>query len=266
MNLQHQRIEELCRNLNLVQTAESYLDIAQSCGKEDSSYTDFLESVLKTELTARQNRSKSILTRMAGFPAIKTLDEFDYNFATGVKRQLLEGLRSLSFMERYENIILLSPSGVGKTHIAIALGYVATQSGIKTKFITAADLMLVLDVALKQGKLDSIFKRVILPYRLLIIDEFGYLPLKQEQANLLFQVIAKRYEKGSIILTSNLPFGQWHNSLAQDNALTAAILDRLLHHSTILNIKGDSFRLKDKKKAGFITSGIINKQEENVMA
>ena len=203
---------------------------------------------------------------MAGFPAIKTLDEFDYNFATGVKRQVLEGLRSLSFMERYENIILLGPSGVGKTHIAIALGYVATQSGIKTKFITAADLMLVLDVALKQGNLDSIFKRVILPYRLLIIDEFGYLPLKQEQANLLFQVIAKRYEKGSIILTSNLPFGQWHTSLAQDNALTAAILDRLLHHSTILNIKGDSFRLKYKKKAGFITSGIINKQEKNVMA
>ena len=98
MNLQHQRIEELCRNLNLVQTAESYLDIAQSSGKEDSSYTDFLESVLKTELTARQNRSKSILTRMAGFPAIKTLDEFDYNFATGVKRQVLEGLRYLSFM------------------------------------------------------------------------------------------------------------------------------------------------------------------------
>lgn len=115
MNLQHQRIEKLCRNLNLVQTAESYLDIAQSCGKEDSSYTDFLESVLKTELTARQNRSKSILTRMAGFPAIKTLDEFDYNFATGVKRQILKGLRSLSFMERYENIIFLGPSGVGKS-------------------------------------------------------------------------------------------------------------------------------------------------------
>jgi hypothetical protein len=98
--LQHQRIEELCRNLNLVQTAESYLDIAKSCGKEDSNYTDFLESVLKTELTARQNRSKSILTRMAGFPAIKTLAEFDYNFATGVKCQVFEGLRSLSFMER----------------------------------------------------------------------------------------------------------------------------------------------------------------------
>lgn len=253
MNLQHQRIEELCRNLNLLQTAESYLDIAQSCGKEDSGYPDFLESVLKTELTARRNRSKSILTRMAGFPTIKTLDEFDYNFATGVKRQVLEGLKSLSFMERHENIILLGPYGVGKTHIAIALGYAATQSGIKTKFITAADLMLVLDVGLKQGNLDSIFKRVILPYRLLIIDEFGYLPLKQEQANMLFQVIAKRYEKGSIILTSNLPFGQWHNSLAQDSALTAAILDRLLHHSTILNIKGDSFRLRDKKKAGFIT-------------
>ncbi|WP_342225369.1 IS21-like element helper ATPase IstB [Rickettsia endosymbiont of Urophora cardui] len=250
---------------SVIQIAENYFDIAQSSSKEDSSYTDFLESILKTELLERQNRSKSILTRMAGFPIIKTLDNFDYDFATGIKRKILEGLRSLSFVERQENIILLGPSGVGKTHIAIALGYAATQCGIKTKFTTAADLMLVLNAGLNQGNLDSIFKRVILPYKLLIIDEFGYLPLKQEQANLLFQVIAKRYEKGSIILTSNLPFGQWHNSLAQDSALTAAILDRLLHHSTILNIKGDSFRLKDKKKAGLVPIEIINKQEDNFM-
>lgn len=146
MNLQHQRIEELCRSLNLIQIAENYFDIAQSSSKEDSSYTDFLESILKTELLARQNRSKSILTRMAGFPAIKTLDNFDYDFATGVKRKVLEGLRSLSFVERQDNIILFGPSGVGKTHIAIALGYAATQCGIKTKFTTAADLMLVLNV------------------------------------------------------------------------------------------------------------------------
>lgn len=262
MNLQYQRIEELCRCLGLIQTAESYLDIAQSSSKEESSYTDFLESILKTELLARQNRSKSIFTRMAGFPAIKTLDDFDHDFATGVKRQVLEGLKSLSFIEKRENVILLGPSGVGKTHIAIGLGYAATQNGIKTKFITAADLMLVLDAGLNQGNLNSIFRRVIMPYKLLIIDEFGYLPLKQEQASLLFQVIAKRYEKGSVILTSNLPFGQWHTSLAQDTALTAAILDRLLHHSAILNIKGDSFRLKDKKKAGFLPTETIKKQEE----
>ncbi|GFY55687.1 insertion sequence IS21 putative ATP-binding protein [Trichonephila inaurata madagascariensis] len=126
--------------------------------------------------------------------------------------------------------------------------------------------MRVLNAGLNQGNRDSLFKRVILPYKLLIIDDFGYyLPLKQEQANLLFQVIAKRYEKGSTVLTSNLPFGQWHNSLAQDSALTAAILDRLLHHSTILNIKGDSFRLKDKKKAGRVPIEITNKQEDNFM-
>ncbi|WP_410526118.1 ATP-binding protein [Rickettsia endosymbiont of Gonocerus acuteangulatus] len=140
MNLQHQRIEELCRSLNLIQIAENYFDIAQSSSKEDSSYTDFLESILKTELLARQNRSKSILTRMAGFPAIKTLDNFDYDFATGIKRKILEGLRSLSFVERQENIILLGPSGVGKTHIAIALGYAATQCGIKTKFIGSVQI------------------------------------------------------------------------------------------------------------------------------
>ncbi|WP_341787268.1 IS21-like element helper ATPase IstB [Rickettsia endosymbiont of Cantharis rufa] len=265
MNLQHQRIAEMCHSLNLVQVAENYFDIAQSSSKEDSSYTDFLESILKTELLARQNRSKSILTRMTDFPAIKTLDDFDYDFATGVKRKVLENLSSLSFVERQENIILLDPSGVGKTHIAIALGYAATQCGIKTKFITAADLMLVLNAGLNQGNLGAILKKVILPYKLLIVDEFGYLPLKQEQANPLFQVIAKRYEKDSIILTSNLPFGQWHNNLAQDSAPTAAILDRLLHHSTILNIKGDSFRLRNKKKAGLVSIEVINKQEDNLM-
>ena len=186
---------------------------------------------------------------MAGFPAIKTLDDFDYDFATGVKRKVLENLSSLSFIARQENIIFAWSFWSRKNTYSIALGYAATQCGIKTKFITAADLMLVLNAGLNQGNLDLYLKEPYYSYKLVIIDEFGYLPLKQEQANLLFQVIAKRYEKGSIILTSNLPFGQWHNNLAQDSALTAAILDRLLHHSTILNIKGDSFRLRDKKES-----------------
>lgn len=156
MNLKHQRIEELCRSLILIQIAENDLDIAQSSSKEDdASYTDFLESILKTELLARQNRCKSI--EMAGFPAIKTLDDFDYDFATGIKGKILERLRYLSCVERQENIILLGPSRVGKTHIAIALGYAATQCGIKTKFTTAEDLMLICNAGLNQGILDSIF-------------------------------------------------------------------------------------------------------------
>lgn len=253
MNLQNERIEAICENLHLMSVAQNYSDIAQIATKEESSYASFLEKVLQAEVSLRQSRSRAMLTRIAGCPAIKTLDDFDYSFAVGVKRQVIEGLSSLSFVARNENIILLGPSGVGKTHIAIGLGYLAVQAGIKTRFITAADLMLQLDAGLRQGKLEEVFKRAISPYRLLIIDELGYLPFKQEQANLLFQVIAKRYEKGSIILTSNLPFGQWHTALAQDPALTAATLDRLLHHSTVLNIKGESYRLKDQRKAGIIT-------------
>jgi DNA replication protein DnaC len=262
MNLQHQRLSELCESLKLISVVQGYSDIGQKAVKNQLSYPDFLEHILKEELRERQMRSQTMLTKVAGFPAIKLLDDFDYAFAGSVKRTVIEDLRSLSFVERCENVILLGPSGVGKTHIAIALGYLATMAGIKTRFITAADLMLQLDTALRQAKLEKVFKKVVGSYRLLIIDELGYLPFKREQANLLFQVIAKRYEKGSIILTSNLPFGQWHTALSHDSALTAALLDRLLHHSTIVNIQGDSFRLKNKQKAGLINIDKFKKGEK----
>lgn len=139
---------------------------------------------------------------------------------------------------------------VGKTHLAIALGYRATQAGIKTRFTTAADLMLQLGVANRQGRLKEYFNRAILGSRLLIIDEIGYLPFSREEANLFFQVVAKRYEKGSMILTSNLPFPQWAGTFADDATLTAAMLDRLLHHAHIVAMSGESYRLKDKRKAG----------------
>ena len=140
----------------------------------------------------------------------------------------------------------------GKTHIACALGFKATQARIKTKFITAADLMLQLGMAQRQGKLKSYMQRAVIAPKLLIIDEIGYLPFGREEANLFFNVIAKRYEKGSIVLTSNLPFGQWPSTFSDDATLTAAMLDRLLHHSHVLQLSGESYRLKDKRKAGVI--------------
>ena len=142
------------------------------------------------------------------------------------------------------------PSGVGKTHVAIGLGYRATQAGIKTRFITAADLMLQLGIANRQGRLKEYFNRAILGPRLLIVDEIGYLPFGRAEANLFFQVVAKRYEKGAMILTSNLPFPQWAVTFADDATLTAAMLDRLLHHAHIVTMSGESYRLKDKRKAG----------------
>mgnify|MGYP003402846380 FL=1 len=161
-------------------------------------------------------------------------------------------LDSLTFIKRAENVVLLGPSGVGKTHLAIALAMRAIQAGIKTRFLSAADLMLQLASANGQGRLREYFNRAVLGPQLLIVDELGYLPFGREEAALFFNVVAKRYERGSMILTSNLPFPQWAGTLADDATLTAALLDRLLHHAHIVQVTGDSYRLKDKRKAGTV--------------
>jgi DNA replication protein DnaC len=161
-------------------------------------------------------------------------------------------LGSLAFIERAENVVLLGPSGVGKTHLASAYAYKATQAGIKTRFIGAADLMLQLATAKAQDRLREYMNRAVLGPKLLVIDELGYLPFGRDEANLFFHVIAKRYERASTIVTSNLPFTQWAGTLADDATLTAALLDRLLHHAHIVQISGASYRMKDKRRAGHI--------------
>jgi DNA replication protein DnaC len=137
---------------------------------------------------------------------------------------------------------------VGKTHLA--LGYLATQKGYKTRFFSAADLVLMLEAAQRQGRYREIMHRAVNAYKLLIVDEIGHLPLSREQAHLFFQIVERRYERGAIILTSNLTFGSWDSAFAGDSVLTAAMLDRVLHHSIIISINGESHRLKDKRKAG----------------
>jgi len=238
--------------LRLTTIADSLPHLAQKAATSDTSLTEFLESVLRAEVAARLTRQRSTLAKLAGFPAIKTLDGFNFDMATGMpKAQVLE-LATLAFVERSENVVLLGPSGVGKSHIAVSLGYSATQAGIRTRFITAADLLLILTTAHRQNQLADALRRFVNPYRLLIIDEIGYLPMSREQANLFFQVIAKRYERGSVIVTSNLPFGQWDKTFADDTTLTAALLDRLLHHAHVVAVQGESYRLKDKRKAGLL--------------
>lgn len=253
MNLQDERIQSACDSLSLGAIADHYPALAQQAVDNDTSYADFLEQCLKAEQDERRRRSQATLAKFAGFPAIKLLDDYDFKFAAGAPKKTVQTLTSMAFVERKENVIFLGPSGVGKTHLAIALGYLATQSGTKVRFVTAADLVMQLEKAQQRGQLEPFMRRSLLGPSILIIDEVGYLPLQGNQANLFFQVIAKRYEHGSIILTSNLSFGEWDSTFAGNSTLTAAMLDRLLHHAHVVQIKGDSYRLKDKKKAGVLT-------------
>ena len=242
-------IKECCQNLKLFGVLNSYEDEVERAIKDNISYSEFLYRLLCNEINNRHTRAKETLLKFASFPKVKTIDEFEYKSSSINKIEINEIL-SLKFIENAENILFIGPSGVGKTHLAIAIGYDATGNRIKTKFITIRDLILQLKSAKYTGNFDRYIKRVINATRLLIIDEFGYTKLDEEEANLFFEIVNRRYEQSSIIITSNLNFTSWKSVLNDDEALTMATLDRLVHHSHIVNIVGESYRLKEKKKAG----------------
>ena len=252
MSLVTERIAQHCRRMKLIHLATEWPALAEACAKSEDSLADFMDKLLAAECAAREQRTREAMLKLATLPAIKTLEAFDFAFASGAPRKQITELGGLAFIERHENVVLLGPSGVGKTHIASALALKATQAGMKTRFITAADLMIQLAVAKAQGRITEYMNRAVIGPRLLVIDELGYLPFGREEANLFFHVIAKRYERSSTVVTSNLPFTQWATTLADDATLTAALLDRLLHHAHIVQINGESYRLKDRKKAGHL--------------
>jgi DNA replication protein DnaC len=245
------RIRESCETLKLSGILQSYQSFADECGKIKASYTEYLDRVLQYELDQRKNRAREMLLKMASFPVIKDLEGFNFESCYVNQNQICE-LATLQFIERKENLIFIGSPGTGKTHLAIALGRTATQKRFKVKFLTIADLMLQMEVSASQNRLKDYLARVIEAPSLLVLDEFGYLKLTESQANFLFMLVNKRYERGSIIMTSNLTFSQWKSVLNEDEALTAAIMDRLIHHSHIININGESYRLRQKRKAGII--------------
>lgn len=247
-----EKVDLLCAELSLVAVAENYANLADEASKKKRSFVQYLEQVLRAEATLRGERRRQMLNRLAGFPSIKTLEAFDFEAAPSAPQARIQELSGLAFIERRENVIFLGPSGTGKSHLATALGIRATEKGYKVRFLTAADLMLQLEKARREDRLDQYLRRAILGPSLLILDEIGYLPLKKEQADLFFHVVAKRYEQGSMILTSNLSFGEWEETFDGNAALTSAMLDRLLHHAHVIQIKGESYRLRQARQSGLI--------------
>jgi DNA replication protein DnaC len=246
--LQYERLQDQLLRLRLMQSVERLPSLLEDAAKRELSYSDFLEELLSAELTSKQDRNTAIRIRMARFPFEKTLESFDFKFQPSLDPKIVRELATCRYIANAENVLLLGPPGVGKSHLAVALGIKACAAGYRTLFTSAAAMVALLTRAQSENRLEEQLQ-LLSRSKLLIIDEIGYLPLAPSGANLLFQLIAKRYERGSIILTSNQSLTGWGDVFG-DPIIATAILDRLLHHSTMLNVKGESYRLKEKRKAG----------------
>lgn len=240
------KIREYSHNkLNLPVIADRWSILAEQASKDNVPYSQFLFSLLELEIIEKQERTMKTLLKFAKFPYRKTMDDFDFTVQPNIDERRIKELMNLSFLEENENLIFLGPPGIGKTHLAVAIGLEAVSKGLKTYFITLSDMVSQLRKAEQNEKLERKIRSFVKP-SVLIIDEIGYLNLDPQSAHYLFQVISRRYERGSIILTSNKGFGEW-GEMVGDPIIATAMLDRLLHHSRIFNLKGNSYRLKEKQ-------------------
>lgn len=233
--------------LKLPHIEKNYEREAEAAAKENLTHIEYLEKLVQDETNAKWERSIRKKIKQAGFPTVKTIDTFDFNWPRKINKQLVLKLMDLDFIKRNGNVVIIGVPGTGKSHIAQAIGYKACCSGISTKYITAIDIVNELTAAMA----DNTFMPKLRFYErvpLLLIDELGPLPTDKRGADLLFQVISKRYEKGSIILTSNRAFKDWGEIFGRDNTTASGVIERLCHHGDILKVEGDSYRLKDKKK------------------
>ena len=234
-----------------LKTVEARLEsMLEQAAKKEPSYADFLLDVLKAEVDERHSRYVRARLQLAHLPYVKTFDQFDFGFQPSIDERQIRELRTLRFLHEASNVVFLGPPGVGKTHLSVALAESAIRSGFGAYFMTAHDLVDDLGRAYREGRLDRRMRVYIAP-KLLIIDEMGYLPLDDLGAMIFFQLVSARYERGSIIVTSNKSYGDW-GAIFGDPIIATAILDRLLHHSTTVNIRGESYRLKERRRAGLL--------------
>jgi DNA replication protein DnaC len=231
--------------LKLAFMAQHYVELATQAAQKMWPHVDYLARLLEGEAHMRQDRATKSRIRLARFPVIKTLEQFRWDWPTRLNRLQVQHHFHLEFIKAKANLIFLGGVGLGKTHLATALGYAACLQGYAVLFASAIDVINTLAAAKNAGRLKAELKKYTKP-ALLILDELGYLPIDKAGADLLFQVISLRYEQGAIVITSNRAFKEWPKIFNNDSTLTAAILDRLLHHAETIIIEGKSFRMKDQ--------------------
>jgi len=220
-------------------------ELARQAAADGWSHAEFLARLVEGEAALRQDRARARRIGQARFPVLKTLDQFDFTWPVKINRLAIRNLFRLKFIEDKANAILVGGVGLGKSHLAIALGYAACEAGFRVRFTTAIDVINTLSAAHTTGRLEAELRKYIRP-DLLVMDELGYLPIDKHGADLLFQIISHRYERGSIVLTTNKAFKHWPSIFNNDSTLTSAILDRILHHAETLVIEGKSYRMKDR--------------------
>lgn len=241
---QRSRIEDNLRSLNLTHLLASYREHALKAEKDSAAPLEFLDRLLADETAARFERRVSRRVARARFPVLKSIEAYDWKHPKKIDRQRVLDLFDMSFVAKKRNVLLVGGTGLGKTHLAIALGYAGCQKGIQVLFTTAIDAVNQLGAALGDGTFLKRLKTYTRP-DLLIVDELGYLPVDKQGADLLFQIISHRYERGSIVLTTNRVFKDW-GQIFNDSTVAAAVVDRLAHHSEVVIVEGTSYRVKDK--------------------
>jgi DNA replication protein DnaC len=240
--------DDLRRQLQLLKlpfTLEHFEEMAGKAAADQWSHVEFLARLIEGEAALRQDRACQRRIKNARFPVLKTLDQFDFTWPTKINRPQIQNLFRLKFIEDKANAILIGGVGLGKTHLATGLGLAACYAGIRVRFATAIDIINSLSAAQNAGRLAKELKNYTRP-GLLVIDEVGYLPIDKRGADLLFQIISQRYERGSIVLTTNKVYKHWPSIFNNDSTLTSAILDRVLHHAETIIIEGKSYRMKDR--------------------